>query len=271
MNGAIGGFDHIIIGVADLEAARRAYRRLGFTLSPRGRHIGWGTANYCIMFETDYLELLGIIDPTQFSNNLDKRLEEKGEGLLDVSFATEDAEVAHTQLSGLGAEPPKDLKRILELPKGVAEPAFRLVHLPLQATPGAGAFLCQHLSRDLVWRAEWLEHANGARFVAGVTARVGDLDQAAVAYGKLLGLGALSETDGEVRVKVGGGELRLLAAAPDAPEGPEGLDIAVEDMARTAEVLEQAGIAHRRTQNRITVEANEACGVSLGFVPDAGA
>lgn len=80
MTGAIGGFDHIIIGVADLDAACEAYRRLGFTLSPQGRHIGWGTANYCIMFESYYLELLGILDASQFTNNLDKRLEENGEG-----------------------------------------------------------------------------------------------------------------------------------------------------------------------------------------------
>ena len=60
MSVAIAGIDHAIIGVRELEPARETYTRLGFTLSPRGRHIGRGTANYCIMFEHDYLELRGI-------------------------------------------------------------------------------------------------------------------------------------------------------------------------------------------------------------------
>ena len=267
MTGAIGGFDHIIIGVADLDAACEAYRRLGFTLSPQGRHIGWGTANYCIMFENDYLELLGILDANQFTNNLDKRLEENGEGLLGVSYATDDADAAFAQLSALGAEPPKDLKRLLDLPEGTVEPAFRLVHLPPEATPGAPGFLCQHLSRDLVWRDDWRQHANGAVRVAAVTVRVGDLEQSAAAYSELFGSGAVSRRDAEVSINVGGGELRLLAAGPDAPEGPEGLDIAVEDLGRTEEVLEQAQVTHQRTDKRISIAAEETCGVALGFVP----
>ncbi|MYF85064.1 MAG: VOC family protein, partial [Rhodospirillaceae bacterium] len=55
----ITGIDHAIVGVRKLEAARRKWAKLGFTITPRGRHRGWGTANYCIMFETDYVELLG--------------------------------------------------------------------------------------------------------------------------------------------------------------------------------------------------------------------
>ncbi|MBT3306647.1 MAG: hypothetical protein HN377_09200 [Alphaproteobacteria bacterium] len=266
MSGAIGGFDHIIIGVADLDAACLAYQRLGFTLSPRGRHIGWGTANYCIMFAGDYLELLGILDPTQFTNNLDTRLENEGEGLLGVSFATDDADAAHAQLSALGAEPPKDLKRLLDLPEGSVEPAFRLVHLPPVATPGTPAFFCQHLSRDLVWREDWQQHANGARFVAAVSARVEDLGRARAAYSQIFGTEAISEADGGLRVRLGAGELRLNLAGPDAPVGLAGLDIAVADIGRTAGVLEQGEVAHQRTGKRIAITPQDACGVSLAFV-----
>ncbi len=81
------GIDHAILGVRDLEAASAQWRRLGFTLTPRGRHVGWGTANYCVMFKSDYLELLGIVDPAKFTNDLDKFLAER-EGLLGLAFAT---------------------------------------------------------------------------------------------------------------------------------------------------------------------------------------
>src|SRR5438128_10426864 len=66
MTNAIAGIDHVIVGVRDLELAREGWSRLGFTLSPRGRHIGLGTGNYCIMFASEYIELLGIVDSTDF-------------------------------------------------------------------------------------------------------------------------------------------------------------------------------------------------------------
>ena len=55
-NPAITGIDHVVVGVGDLEGARRTWETLGFTLTPRGRHKGWGTANYCVMFADDYIE-----------------------------------------------------------------------------------------------------------------------------------------------------------------------------------------------------------------------
>ena len=90
---AITGIDHALIGVRDLEKARAAYARLGFTPCPRGSHIGWGTANYCLMFRDDYVEILGIVDPSQFSNNLDTFLT-KREGLMGLAWATRDGDGA---------------------------------------------------------------------------------------------------------------------------------------------------------------------------------
>jgi adenine-specific DNA-methyltransferase len=65
--------DHVGIVVPDLEAARQAYDRLGFRLTPRSPHEGrltpdgpvetWGSGNHCAMFRRGYLELLGITDP----------------------------------------------------------------------------------------------------------------------------------------------------------------------------------------------------------------
>ena len=98
------GIDHSLLGVRDLEAARRRFEGLGFTLTPRGRHIGWGTANYCIMFEAGYVELLGIVDPAQFTNDLDKFLVER-EGLLGLAFATSDAVALAAALSAAGLRP----------------------------------------------------------------------------------------------------------------------------------------------------------------------
>src|SRR5215472_17039229 len=88
MTNAIAGIDHVIVGVRDLERARADWSRLGFTLSPRGRHIGQGTANYCVMFASDYIELLGIEDPNDFVQRLDGFLAQR-EGVMAAAFAPE--------------------------------------------------------------------------------------------------------------------------------------------------------------------------------------
>ena len=136
----IRGIDHVLVGVRDLEAAREIYARLGFTISPRGRHIGWGTANYCIMFPKDYIELLGIVDPAQFTHNLDRFLETR-EGLLGLAFASDDVALAERALQRAGITPgeTRDLKRILEDPAGEVWPRFKLLHMPPEATPGTSA------------------------------------------------------------------------------------------------------------------------------------
>ena len=48
--------DHPVIAARDLDAARRTFERLGFTVPPRGSHIEWGTGNLCIMFPDDYIK-----------------------------------------------------------------------------------------------------------------------------------------------------------------------------------------------------------------------
>lgn len=124
------GVDHVIVAARDLEAARRDWGRLGFSVTPRGRHIGWGTANYCVMFPQDYIEILGVVDPALYVHGLDRFLA-KREGLQGAAFATDDAASAAKALQRAGFaddQQPRDLARILELPEGEARPAFKLVH-----------------------------------------------------------------------------------------------------------------------------------------------
>ena len=280
MMAGITGIDHVLVGVRDLAAARRAYQHLGFTASPRGRHIGGGTANYCVMFPGGYIELLGIVDAEQFTNNLDRFLETR-EGLLGIAFASDDAEAAARELAdrGIATDAPKDLSRKLELPEGEAEPAFRLVHLPGAATPGTPAFICQHLSRELVWQSPWLDHGNGARALASVTGVVEDPGAVALAYGRLFGADAVWADRGQVTVETGRGRLRfttaegLSALYPGLPEAPAhpapwlaGLRLAVADVNATAGYLDAAGVRYLRDGDTLLrLPAELACGVAIEF------
>ena len=278
--GAISGVDHLLIGVRDLTAAQAVWQRLGFTLTPRGRHIQWGTGNYCIMFPNDYLELLGIVDRSRFVNNLDRFLETR-EGLMGLAFATDDAERAVRRLiqAGYAAEGPKDLQRILELPEGEARPAFRLVTLPASATPGLSAFICSHLTPDLVRRPAWLAHPNGAQAISSVTVVVDDPSALALPYGALFGFDRVTVADGQVTLDSGGPVIRFVAARhllrlqPGAEVLPDypcpwliAFRLRVANVAVTADVLDARGVRFKFDRTEvIRVPAAEANGVILEF------
>ncbi len=275
----ITGIDHAIVGVRKLEAARRQWAKLGFTITPRGRHRGWGTANYCIMFETDYVELLGIVDPEKFTNKLDRFLKLR-EGLMGLAFSADEAEAVSAALeaASIGYKGPADLSRLLELPEGEVEPAFKLVYLN-GATPGVSSFVCQHLTRDLVWRPEWTDHPNGVTGIDSMTVVVRSTDAAQAGWKSFLGRDAVTEIGGqEFSVKVGPTELRFLTedAARDAlpelsrrkwrPPFVAGMALSVTDPAETVRVLEAGGIGYTRKDDQtVAVRGSQANGVSLEF------
>src|SRR6185437_15536134 len=186
----LSGIDHVIIAVEDLERARLAWTRLGFTLTPRGRHLQQGTGNYCIMFERDYLELLGAVDAAQTSGGLDAFLRQ-GEGLRGLAFATRSGEATAAELArrGLHPTPPRDLARQLELPEGSVLPRFKLTSLPPEEMPALSAFICQNLTPELVRRPQWLAHPNGVTAIAGVTIMVEATEPLRDAYDRLFGSG----------------------------------------------------------------------------------
>jgi hypothetical protein len=276
----ITGIDHTLVGVRDLEAARGRWSRLGFTVTPRGRHIGWGTGNYCVMLEEGYIELLGIVDPGQFSNNLDKLLE-KREGLLGLAFATPDANACRDALAAAGLKPegPTQLKRNLELPTGTVTPEFRLVFLPPEATPEVSAFVCHHLSPELVRRPDWLVHANGAQRLISATVVCADPVGAAMGYLPIFGPDRIKVTDHMTSVSCGTGALRFMKAdalsqvypgmvlqpLPDVPFMAS-MKLLVADRARCLAHLKGAGIAFHAIGRGCLVAPEAANGVILEFV-----
>ena len=146
-----------MIAVRDLDAAAASFRELGFTLTPRGRH-SVGSENHCIMFASTYIELLAAPTPHPWLDYYRTFLD-SGDGLAAIALTTDDADAAYRALPA--AKRPMDLSRPVE--GGMAR--FRLVQLEDEPS----VFVCQHLTRELVWRPEWQRHANGATELAGIS------------------------------------------------------------------------------------------------------
>jgi len=177
------GIDHVVVLVRDLDKARHAYARMGFTLTPRGFHT-LGSQNHCLMFGNDYVELLAVPRPHPAMQYFTDFLA-RGEGLGAIALATDDAGGLHASFAadGIAADAPLDFSRPVE---GLSDARFRIVQLPPDLSPGCRMFACQHFTRDVVWRTEYQRHPNGATEIAAVAVVAEDPEAAAASYGKLL-------------------------------------------------------------------------------------
>ena len=157
--------DHAVIAVRDLDRAASAFRELGFTLTPRGQH-GIGSQNHCIMFRTTYIELLAAPTPHPWLDYYREFLR-SGDGLAAIALRVEDAAAAYEAFCarGIPAKAPMDLARPVE--GGLAR--FRLV----QIADLPYVFAVEHCTPELVWRAHWQRHDNGAAELVEAALAVG--------------------------------------------------------------------------------------------------
>lgn len=278
---AITGIDHAQIGVADLARAAEAWRRLGFTLTPQGRHVGRPTGNHCVMLDHDYVELIGIVDPSGPHSRLADLLAEKGEGLIGLALAPTTADAAAAQFASAGvAAHPSGLERPVIAPDGnEALARFARVEIDQAATPDFRLFACEHLTRELVWRPEWTHHANTAVGIAGVTVLSANPPALADAYARLFGAGSLTMTDDVLTVFVG--RTPVLFATPADAETmfptlagdiggplPRGfaLTLEVADIDAAARHLAGAGVRFAQDgAGRLVVPPEAATGVLVEF------
>jgi len=270
MTSGIAGIDHIIIGVRDLEAARRNWARLGFTPTPRGRHIGQGTANYCIMFGRDYLELLGFVEHDEHAHRLATFLAQR-EGPMSVAFAPEhDADGTSAGLAARGLHPsaPRALGRALELPEGDVTPRFSLVNLPPDETPALDCFICGHLTPELVRRPEWLVHANGVTGIKAVHLVAENPSTLVVAYRRLFGADRVTMTAHGLEVDTGRNTLIFtrpaLSGTDIPPPAITALELHIENRAAGEAYLKSAGVTFMALPDgRLAISPSEANGTSL--------
>lgn len=275
------GVDHVMVTVRDLDASAETWRRLGFTVSPRGTHSPHlGSGNYTIMFGEDYLELLGILTETEHNRPMREFLRER-EGVERIAFTTDDAAagVREVQARGLNADGPVHFGRPVELPGGkLGEAKFNVFRWPLDQAPGGiRIFACEHLTRDTVWVPAWQSHANGVRRILRVEVLTGDPAAAAAQFGRLIDEQPITEADAW-RVRSGGNRAEILfydAAGfarryPEAvrkgaaPEGAVALVLASDDLPGATQALGAVGVAHGGV---VSAPAHAANGIIVSFVP----
>jgi hypothetical protein len=167
---AVKGLDHVVVMVDGIDAAEKQYEKLGFQVQPRGFHQKLGTANHLMIFDRDYFEILGIVEPTPYNAERREWLKSGG-GLANVALATDGADLAYEafKAAGLNPDAPLDFDRAVEIDGKTEHAKFRTVRIPKTNMPVVGFFVCEHLTPQFVYRPEWAKHPNGARVILGVT------------------------------------------------------------------------------------------------------
>jgi catechol 2,3-dioxygenase-like lactoylglutathione lyase family enzyme len=275
------GVDHVVVAVRDFDSSAAAWKKLGFTLSPRGTHSPhMGSGNYTIVFGDDYMELLGVLTPTDHNRATVDFLRAR-EGIERVAFTTDDAAGGVDELKsrGIAATGPVHFGRPVDLPNGgTGEAKFNVFHWPLSERPGGlRIFACQHLTPETVWIPELQAHANGAQHLVRVEVLSSQPKAAAAHMSALIDQPAVETPDG-VRVPSGGKRAEFLfydAATfahryPEAvregaaPEGAVAIVIATDDPAKARAIA--GAVAHG---DAVSIPAAAATGAIVSFVAQA--
>lgn len=289
--GPARGVDHLVLCVADLEAAGARYERLGFTVTPRAQH-DWGTANRLVQFaHRSFLEVLSVAAPELIPEHGPRRFSfgahnrdylARREGFSMLVFDASDARADRDEFAskGLADLEPFDFQRQAALPSGeTVTVAFSLAFAPPAVAPEAAVFTCQQHAPQHFWKPDYQRHENGAREIVEVV-MVADDPAALRAYWEgVQGAPAVSERpDGGLCVETARGAVLVLTPdayreaygeppRADAPAGPHfaAFRVGVPDLAAVDKLLTGRGIETRWAPAGLVVPSEHLFGTALAF------
>ena len=282
------GIDHLVICVEDLDAARGAYARFGFTTTPRAVH-PFGTGNSLVQLQGNFLELLTVVDESKFApaapgkfqfGGFNKTFLSGREGMSMLVFEGHGAEddCADFAANGLDTYDPFHFERKAKLPDGEeVTVGFSLAFVTDKSMPEAVFFTCQQHAPEYFWKPEYQRHPNGASVVTEVVMVAKSPNDLTNLFGGLQGKNAVSETAEGLRITTARGDVTVLSpdhftarfdAASSGPDSPHfaAFQILVGDLTRTEDLLSGNDVAFRNTGHSLQIGSETVFGCVLEFV-----
>lgn len=177
------GLDHIVIAVANLEAAIASYRDLGFSVVPGGQH-PVGTYNGLIsLADGSYIELISF-----YRDNPQHRwwtALQRGGGLVDFCMQTDDLAGDTLKLRSAGVKIADPVPWSRTRPDGYR--VKWLLSLAAEPHRGVAPFLIQDETPREERVPREISHRNGASGISIVTTAVEDLIEVRKWYTSILG------------------------------------------------------------------------------------
>jgi catechol 2,3-dioxygenase-like lactoylglutathione lyase family enzyme len=282
------GIDHLVLAVADLEAARQRYGELGFTLTPPARH-PFGTANSLVQLDGAFLELLSIAEPAAIPPHEPGRFSfaafnrdylDAGDGFSMLVLDSRDARADRQEFeqAGLVTYEPFDFSRSAELPSGEqVKVGFSLAFTSHPDMESAAFFTCQQHAPEHFWRPEYQHHENTAHTVQEVCLVADRPLQFAEFLQAFAGSDEVAASDSAVEIATARGHLIVLTGdafaerygtpAPESHRLPAlaGYTVGVADLPAARAIVARAGVATAEGEARLSVLADDAFGTVLAF------
>jgi Glyoxalase-like domain len=270
--------DHVVINTLDqLDEAAEQYRRLGFALTQRGHHT-LGSSNHLAIFESNYLELLGVLLGRE-SNRPDVWAHPRG--LSGLVFKGTDPALTHAAMleRGVPMAEPMQFSRPVDLPGGAQDARFSVVRVTGDAIQNGRSFFCHHFTPELVWRSEWQDHPNAVTGIAEFLIAARDPARAAAIYERMFGPGLLTQGRGGVSFRAGAATVLIVdpataaertgGAAPTTADGSDrmvALKFKTRSLATVRSVLQAGGVPFvQGADGGIVVPYRHASEVALVF------
>ncbi len=296
MNNDVNILHHLGIISRDMEAAVLQYERLGFmftqltmpriSLQAGAEPEPIGAGNRCAIFKNNYLEMLGVVDPSRWASitreqrgpfDLDEPLQ-RYQGLHVLHLGADNLDLARSRLlrSGLHPSQIRPFQRLVDTPDGPRMMHARCLSFPPGSNPEALLQVAQHETPELVLQPRYMKHPNGATSITGVIVCVEDPDRVAEKYG--LYSGRPVHRSGALRT-IGLGQSRIIIVSPDHLDeilpGHAALAIPFlagfivsSDMENTRRALKERAIDFQVYGGRILVQAQDGCGSAVLFEAD---
>ncbi len=289
-------FDHLVLCVNNLDAARITYEALGFTTTPNAVH-PFGTGNFLIQLQGCFLELLTVVDPRKIAEpapgyfsfgDYTRRYLGEREGFSMLALRSYDsaADRAAFAAAGLDTYPLFEFERQARLPNGSAVTvSFALAFVTDPRMPDAVFFCCQHRHPpEHFWKPAYQNHANGAVAVREVIMVADDPAASARFFERLQGEPAVHKDEDGLTSRFGAGRIAVLTpnqfrrrfAGMDAETAPgefrfAGFQVEVENLAHTRELLERRHIVFRERRSEeepstLQIGSGAAFGTAIEFV-----
>ena len=175
--------DHVVINTLfDMDRAATLMSQLGFTVTPRGYH-SLGSINHLMVFEDHYLELIGLPLETEV---LRRDVLESPLGLNGLVFQAKDVDAVIGLLrdSGLTMLEPQNFSRPAVIDGIEQLVKFRTTRTAPELFAAGRVYYCQHYTPELVWRREWMSHANGCSGLSELVVVTSAIETDAPLYAK---------------------------------------------------------------------------------------
>lgn len=282
----IDNINHVGVAVRDLADAVRRFEAMGFQLTPYSPHsAAWkpgeavqpqGSGNRCVMFASDYLEILASEDSVRPAARIANFLK-RHQGAHIICFNTEDPHAVQRRLQseGIATSGVIPLQREIDTPDGVRTARFARIQFAPEQSPEGYVQAAQHLTPEFIYQPRYIRHPNGCTSLHRTVVVTDALEAFAEKYRRYTGLPPAARGGAYDFCFPLGTQLTLIDVThapvllpgtlfPPIP-GIAAVSFRTRDLAAQRRRLVDHGFAFSETTGCLVVPAEQANGVAVMF------